>query len=49
MTYEGSESAWDNFGKLIYQLQPKTKTLVIITYKKRYVSCQVLLSEYTQA
>ena len=27
MAYEGSESAWGNFGKFIYQLQPKTKTL----------------------
>ena len=28
MAYERSESAWDNFGKFIYQFQPKTKTLV---------------------
>ena len=28
MAYEGSESTQDNFGKFIYQLQPKTKTLV---------------------
>ena len=28
MAYEVSESAQDNFGKFIYQLQPKTKTLV---------------------
>ena len=28
MAYERSESIWDNFGKFIYQLQPKTKTLV---------------------
>ena len=28
MAYERSESALDKFGKFIYQLQPKTKTLV---------------------
>ena len=28
MAYEGSESAWDNFGKFIYQSQPETKTLI---------------------
>ena len=28
MTYEGSESAWDNFGKFIYQFRPETKTLI---------------------
>ena len=28
MAYEGSEIARDNFGKFIYQLQPKTKTLI---------------------
>ena len=28
MAYEGFERAGDNFGKLIYQLQPKIKTLV---------------------
>ena len=28
MTYEKSESAQDNFGKFIYQFQPKTKTLI---------------------
>ena len=27
MAYERSESAWDNFGKFIYQFQPETKTL----------------------
>ena len=26
--YEGSKSAWDNFGKFIYQFQPETKTLI---------------------
>ena len=25
MTYEGSKSAWENFGKFNYQLQPKFK------------------------
>ena len=25
---ERSESTWDNFGKLIHQLQPETKTLI---------------------
>ena len=25
MAYEGSESAWDNFGKFINQFQPETK------------------------
>ena len=28
MTDEGSESAWDNFGKFIYQFQPETRTLI---------------------
>ena len=28
MAYERSESTWDNFGKFINQLQPKTKKLV---------------------
>ena len=28
IAYERSESAWDKFGKFIYQLQPRTKTLV---------------------
>ena len=28
MAYERSESAWDNFNKLIYQPQLKTKTLI---------------------
>ena len=28
MVYEESRSAWDNFGKFIYQPQPKTKALV---------------------
>ena len=28
MAYEGFESTRYNFGKFIYQLQPKTKTLV---------------------
>ena len=28
MAYKGSESAWDNFGKFIYQFQPETKTLI---------------------
>ena len=28
MAYERSESDRDNFGKFIYQVQPKTKTLV---------------------
>ena len=28
MAYEGSESAWDNFDKFIYQFQPETKTLI---------------------
>ena len=28
MAYDWSESAWDNFGKFLYQLQPKTKTFV---------------------
>ena len=28
MAYEGSESAWDNFGKFIHQFQPETKTLI---------------------
>ena len=28
MAYERFKCTWDNFGKLIYQLQPKTKTLV---------------------
>ena len=28
MAYEESESAQGNFGKFIYQFQPKTKTLV---------------------
>ena len=28
MAYEGSEGAWDNFGKFIYQFQPETKTLI---------------------
>ena len=28
MAYQGSESAWDNFGKFIYQYQPETKTLI---------------------
>ena len=28
MAYEGFKGAWDIFGKFIYQLQPKTKTLV---------------------
>ena len=28
MAYEGSKSDLDNFGKLIYQLQAKTKVLV---------------------
>ena len=28
MAYEGSESAWDNFGKFIRQFQPETKTLI---------------------
>ena len=27
MAYETSESAWDNFGKFIYQFRSKTKTL----------------------
>ena len=25
MTYKRFKSAWDNFGKFLYQLQPKTK------------------------
>ena len=29
MAYEGSESAWDNFGKFIYQFQPETKTHIM--------------------
>ena len=28
MAYEGSESAWGNFGIFIYQFQPETKTLI---------------------
>ena len=28
MTYEGPKSAWDHFGKFIYQFQPETKTLI---------------------
>ena len=28
MVYERSKSAQDNFGKFIYQFQPKTKTLI---------------------
>ena len=28
MAYEGFESAWDNFGKFIFQFQPETKTLI---------------------
>ena len=28
MAYEVSENAQDNFGKFIYQSQPKTKTLI---------------------
>ena len=28
MIYERSESAPDNFGKFLYQLQPETKTLI---------------------
>ena len=28
MAYEGFKSAWDNFGKFIYQFQPETKTLI---------------------
>ena len=28
VAYEGSKSAWDNFGKLIHQFQPETKTLI---------------------
>ena len=28
MAYEGSENAWDNFGKFINQLHPETKTLI---------------------
>ena len=28
MAYEGSKSAWDNFGKFIYQVQTETKTLI---------------------
>ena len=28
IAYEESESTFDNFGKFIYQLEPKTKTLV---------------------
>ena len=28
MAYEGSESAWDTFGKFIHQFQPETKTLI---------------------
>ena len=27
MAYEGSKSAWDNFGKFIHHFQPETKTL----------------------
>ena len=28
MAYDGSESACDNFGKFIYQLQPENKILI---------------------
>ena len=28
MAHEGSESAWDNFGKFIHQFQPENKTLI---------------------
>ena len=28
MVYETSESAWDNFGKFIFEFQPKTQTLI---------------------
>ena len=28
MAYEGSESAWGNFGKFLHQFQPETKTLI---------------------
>ena len=28
MAYDGSESAWNNFGKFIHQFQPETKTLI---------------------
>ena len=28
MAYERFESAWDNFGKFLYQFQPETKTLI---------------------
>ena len=28
MVYEAFTSAWDNFGKFIYQFQPETKTLI---------------------
>ena len=28
MAYEGSESAWNNFGKFMYQFQPETKRVI---------------------
>ena len=37
MAYEGSESAPDNFGKFIHQLQSETKTLL---RKPRYLSAR---------
>ena len=42
MAYEGSENAWDNFGKFIYQFQPETKTLI-----RKLERILWLLSNYT--
>ena len=33
MGYERFENYWDNFGKFIYQFQPKSKTFIKETWK----------------
>ena len=51
MAYEESESAWDNFGKFIHQLQLKTKTLIRklerILNKLYRQNLSLLFNEYT--